>query len=51
VVPGSVPSMVGGIRGCAFRERCGIALPACAAPGPVNATLGQDRTVRCLRVS
>jgi peptide/nickel transport system ATP-binding protein len=51
VVPGSVPSMVGGIRGCAFRERCGIALPACAAPGPVNATLGLDRTVRCLRVS
>ena len=31
-IPGSVPSLVGGIEGCAFRDRCEHAMPACAEP-------------------
>ncbi len=31
-IPGSVPSLVGGIEGCAFRDRCPHASPACAEP-------------------
>ncbi len=29
-IPGIVPSLIGEVRGCAFRERCTYALPACA---------------------
>jgi peptide/nickel transport system ATP-binding protein len=51
VIPGSVPSLVGGIKGCAFRDRCSVALPACADPGPADTQLEPGRTVRCLRVA
>ena len=33
-IPGVVPSMIGGIPGCAFRSRCPVALPACASSVP-----------------
>jgi peptide/nickel transport system ATP-binding protein len=29
-IPGIVPSLIGEVKGCAFRERCTYALPACA---------------------
>jgi len=51
VVPGTVPSLVGGIRGCAFRERCSLAIGGCADPGPVTAQVSPGRTVRCLRAA
>jgi peptide/nickel transport system ATP-binding protein len=34
VIPGVVPSLVGDLTGCAFRDRCGFARPACAEPPP-----------------
>jgi peptide/nickel transport system ATP-binding protein len=33
-IPGVVPSLVGGIAGCAFRPRCPVALSACATAIP-----------------
>jgi peptide/nickel transport system ATP-binding protein len=33
-IPGVVPSLIGGIVGCAFRSRCPVALPACASGVP-----------------
>ena len=33
-IPGVVPSLIGGIAGCAFRSRCPVALPACASSVP-----------------
>ena len=51
VVPGTVPSLVGELRGCAFRERCSLAIAACADPGPVTAQLSPGRSVRCLRAA
>ncbi|MGP6085469.1 ABC transporter ATP-binding protein [Antarctobacter jejuensis] len=33
-IPGRVPGLIGTLDGCAFRDRCDRALPACAA-GPV----------------
>jgi peptide/nickel transport system ATP-binding protein len=33
-IPGVVPSLVGPVTGCAFRSRCAIATPACAADIP-----------------
>jgi peptide/nickel transport system ATP-binding protein len=37
IIPGVVPSLIGGITGCAFRSRCPVALPACAAGVPERA--------------
>ena len=51
VVPGSVPSLVGELRGCAFRDRCSLAIGACAEPGPGVSSLGPARSVRCLRAA
>ncbi len=45
-IPGLVPSLIGGIAGCAFRNRCPQALPECAAAPPVR-TAGTDRWFRC----
>ena len=33
-IPGVVPSLVGGIDGCAFRSRCPVSAPACASAIP-----------------
>jgi len=34
-IPGVVPSLVGDVEGCAFRDRCPYAQPVCARPVPV----------------
>jgi peptide/nickel transport system ATP-binding protein len=36
-IPGVVPSLIGGVSGCAFRERCGLARAACADAPPWRA--------------
>jgi len=46
-IPGVVPSLVGGITGCAFRSRCGHAVPACAAPVPAR-TASPTHTFTCV---
>jgi peptide/nickel transport system ATP-binding protein len=34
VIPGVVPSLIGDLRGCAFRDRCGFAQSGCALRPP-----------------
>ncbi|WP_206934596.1 ABC transporter ATP-binding protein [Roseococcus thiosulfatophilus] len=46
-IPGLVPSLVGGIEGCAFRERCAFATEPCARPVPV-VTGAEDHAWRCI---
>ncbi|RMN08751.1 Oligopeptide/dipeptide ABC transporter, partial [Pseudomonas savastanoi pv. glycinea] len=48
-IPGLVPSLVGEQHGCAFRNRCSLAIPACAEDvPPINS---QDHMTRCLFAS
>ncbi|MFZ4806249.1 MAG: ABC transporter ATP-binding protein [Hyphomicrobiaceae bacterium] len=35
-IPGVVPSLIGGVTGCAFRSRCAVARPGCVAAIPVR---------------
>jgi len=46
-IPGIVPTLVGELRGCAFRDRCAFATPACDADIVEN-TLGPGRQFRCI---
>jgi peptide/nickel transport system ATP-binding protein len=47
-IPGIVPSMIGTIQGCHFRDRCPHAWDECAA-GPVDLRfLDETRAYRCL---
>ncbi len=48
VIPGIVPSLSGLLRGCSFRDRCDVALPACTTDPPVRA-IGVNRISRCVR--
>jgi len=41
-IPGIVPSLIGEMRGCAFRDRCTHATAACAASIEVRSETGQD---------
>jgi peptide/nickel transport system ATP-binding protein len=41
-IPGTVPSLIGEMRGCAFRERCSYATAVCADPVEVRSEAGHD---------
>jgi peptide/nickel transport system ATP-binding protein len=45
-IPGIVPSLIGEVHGCAFRDRCGYAVPACADTVPWRAA--QQHGWRCV---
>jgi len=45
-IPGIVPSLIGDIRGCAFRTRCPHALPACHEAIPLRGEAGHK--FRCI---
>ncbi|HQZ11348.1 MAG TPA: ABC transporter ATP-binding protein [Devosia sp.] len=47
VIPGTVPSLVGGVAGCGFRERCRLALAECQRDIPLVSN--SSRSVRCIR--
>jgi peptide/nickel transport system ATP-binding protein len=48
-IPGTVPSLVGDLAGCAFRPRCVLAQAACAGPIPWQQTGGKTaHGVRCV---
>ncbi len=47
-IPGQVPDLARLDAGCRFRNRCGMAAPACAGPTPL-VDLGDGRQSRCLR--
>ena len=46
-IPGSVPPDPGAVEGCAFRERCGLAIARCTGERPELRTLGDARQVAC----
>ncbi|MDS1141403.1 ABC transporter ATP-binding protein [Pusillimonas sp. SM2304] len=46
-IPGVVPSLVGPLQGCAFRERCSYAQTACAEAIPLRGHSGGQRW-RCI---
>jgi len=46
-IPGVVPSLIGEVSGCAFRDRCALALPACAGAVPEEGDA--SHRWRCLR--
>ncbi|MHA7849539.1 ABC transporter ATP-binding protein [Roseovarius sp.] len=45
-IPGIVPSLIGDIRGCAFRTRCAHAVPACHEAIPLRGEAGHK--FRCV---
>jgi peptide/nickel transport system ATP-binding protein len=47
VIPGVVPSLVGEVRGCAFRDRCAFAQSRCAAPPPERRD-AEEHEWRCI---
>ncbi|MYZ43020.1 ABC transporter ATP-binding protein [Schauerella aestuarii] len=47
-IPGVVPSLVGDLKGCAFRDRCRYAQPRCAGDIPVRRT-PQGQQWRCIK--
>jgi peptide/nickel transport system ATP-binding protein len=46
-IPGIVPSLVGELTGCSFRDRCSFAMPECARD-PAFVALETERGYRCL---
>jgi peptide/nickel transport system ATP-binding protein len=46
VIPGTVPRLPPGFAGCAFRDRCGSAMPDCAQAVPLL-DAGGDHSWRC----
>ncbi len=46
-IPGLVPSLIGDMSGCAFRDRCSHARPACAGFDDMK-DLGGGRAYRCI---
>ena len=47
-IPGIVPSMIGEIHGCHFRDRCPFAWDDCAAAPIALNEIGAGRAFRCL---
>jgi len=47
-IPGTVPSLIGGLDGCGFAGRCSHAAPACRTGIPALTDRGNERQVRCL---
>ena len=47
VIPGSVPTDTSGIRGCAFRERCGSAFAPCHVSEPPDRPLSARHRTAC----
>ncbi|HZS84317.1 MAG TPA: ABC transporter ATP-binding protein [Stellaceae bacterium] len=47
-IPGLVPSLMGELAGCGFRNRCVYASPPCAAGGIGLVPLSPQRAYRCL---
>jgi peptide/nickel transport system ATP-binding protein len=49
-IPGRVPELADMPHGCAFAERCSLAVDACRAAAPPVVTVGPGHEARCLRV-
>ena len=49
-IPGRVPELTRPLPGCAFAERCALAVDACHRVQPAAVDLGQGHHARCLRL-
>jgi oligopeptide/dipeptide ABC transporter ATP-binding protein len=49
-IPGTVPDLARVDAGCRFRNRCALAIPACADPVPLL-PVGRERLSRCIRAA
>ena len=49
-IPGTVPDIVDLPGGCAFAERCALAVDACRAAPPPPVDLGDAHAARCIRI-
>jgi peptide/nickel transport system ATP-binding protein len=47
-IPGMVPTPIGDLKGCIFRNRCDYVFTDCAATDVGLRTVGEDRAYRCL---
>ena len=47
-IPGIVPSLIGEMRGCMFRNRCGLADERCGEGGNAERTVEDGHTYRCV---
>jgi peptide/nickel transport system ATP-binding protein len=47
-IPGLVPTPIGELRGCMFRNRCPKAQPECAIEDQHLRDMGPGRALRCL---
>jgi peptide/nickel transport system ATP-binding protein len=47
-IPGVVPSLVGTLEGCAFRDRCTLARPECSLAIPVRQSAAGSQHWRCV---
>jgi len=47
-IPGIVPTPIGELRGCPFRNRCSFARPACGAEEVEEIWLSPERSYRCI---
>jgi len=47
-IPGIVPNLIGAMRGCSFRDRCGHAMAECEVTDVALAAVGPEHQVRCL---
>ncbi len=48
-IPGLVPSLIGSMEGCMFRNRCAFAMPVCAQGSVAQADAGDGHFYRCVR--
>lgn len=46
-IPGQPPSLIGGVRGCAFAERCSSAMPRCRVENPELLAIEGAHEVAC----
>jgi peptide/nickel transport system ATP-binding protein len=47
-IPGTIPSLIGDLTGCSFRERCAKAMPQCAEQSVEQHQATADHAYRCL---
>ena len=50
-IPGRVPELIDLPAGCAFAERCTLAIAACRAAPPPELSVGADHSARCIRLA
>ena len=50
-IPGRVPGLIGTMAGCAFRDRCAIAGPECAADPVPRISAGGAQFIECAKAS